>query len=180
MTTSRVVRLICTATIGGCVLACLAIAVAQSNGLVSVTVTALADEPSDHDIPLFKREDALPDYELSLIADDGSTRYLGTKPNSSADNGLTWTLDDAVSISQIASVRLTEQDKLVSDAIAEVHVLGDSVTANDYRFDFVCAHSFSAGLTAFFRTPIGIAVCVAFGIAILLITISNSSWTTPL
>ncbi len=169
----RYARLVCTATICVCVLACIAIAVSRSNGLISVTVTSLGEEPTDRVFPLFKRDEALPDYELSLVADDGSERYLGTKPNTSAVNGLTWTLNETVPVSQIASIRLTERDKVVSDAVAEVHILGDSATANDYRFDFVCARSFSVGLSAFFRTPIGIAVCIAVCIPILYVISSN-------
>lgn len=75
-------RLVCSAVICGAVLSCVVVAALRSKGLVAVKVTALADEPSDHNIPLLKRVEALPDYELSILHDDGSSRYLGTKPNS--------------------------------------------------------------------------------------------------
>ena len=173
MKTWNTARLVCSAVICIAVLSCVAIAAMRSKGLVAVRVTALADELSDHDVPFLKRNEALPDYELSILSDDGSSCYLGTKPNTSASGGLTWTLDTTVPVSLIASVRLVEKDKLVSDTIAEVHVVADSVTSNDYRFDFDCQHSFAAGLAAFFRTPVGIAICIALVIAILYVLLSN-------
>ena len=134
-----------------------------------------AAEPTDHNIPLVKQREALPDYELSLIGDDGDARYLGVKPDESAAAGLTWKLDDPVSISQIATVRLREKDKIVSDALAEVHISGPSVESNGYRFEFKTERSVSVGVHAFFATPIGIAIVAAFGIAVLLIILANFS-----
>jgi len=171
----RITGRVCSAVIIASVLACVGIAIARSNGLVSVTVTALDPdaEPSDHSIPLVKQREALPDYELTLIGDRGDVRYLGVKPDESAAAGLIWLLDDPVSISQIATVRLREKDQLLSDQLAEVHVSGPSVEANGYRFDFMIARSVGVGVRAFFTTPIGMAITVAFGLAVLLIILSR-------
>lgn len=171
----RLTGWVCSGVVVASVLACVGIAMVRSIGLVAITVTALEPdkEPTDHNIPLVKRREALPDYELSLLGDDGHARYLGVKPNESAAAGLTWQLDDPVNVSQIAAVRLREKDALMSDALAEVQVLGPSLESNGYRFEFKTERSIAVGLHAFFTTPIGIAVTVAFGIAVLLIIISN-------
>ena len=175
MTAWRVTAWVCSGVLVGSVLATVGIATVRSNGLVAVTVTALdpSKEPSDHNLPLVKRREALPDYELSLLGDDGHARYLGVKPNESAAAGLTWHLDDPVSVSQIAAVRLREKDTVMSDALAEVQILGASVDSNGYRFDFTTERSVGVGVQAFFTTPIGIAIAAAFGIAVLLIILSN-------
>jgi hypothetical protein len=132
-----------------------------------------AKEPTDHNLPFVKRREALPDYELSLISDDGNVRYLGVKPDESAAAGLTWQLDAPVSISEIASVRLREKDAVMSDSLAEVQIRGDSVESKGYRFEFKTERSFAVGVRAFFSTPIGIAIVVAFGIATVVIILSN-------
>jgi hypothetical protein len=175
MSAWRITGWVCSGVIVASLLATVAIAAVRSIGLVAVTVTALdpKKEPSDHDIPLVKRHDALPDYELSLLGDDGDARYLGIKPNESAAAGLTWQLDDSVSISQIAAVRLREKDAVVSDALAEVHIIGESVQSNGYRFDFTTERSLGVGMQVFFTTPIGISITTAFGAAVLLIIVSR-------
>ena len=157
------------------VVACIGMAAARSRGLTAVTVTATdpAKEPVDHRIPGWKQQDALPDYELSLINDRGGVRYLGVKPNTSAAGGLTWELDDPVSTSQVATIRLREQDKIVSDALAEVHLSRTAVESNGYRFEFATETSVGVGVRAFFLTPIGIAIAAAFGIAVLLVILAN-------
>jgi hypothetical protein len=173
----RITGRVCAVVVLVSVLACVWMAIARSRGLVAVTVTALdpAAEPSDHKIPFVKQREALPDYELSLIGDDGDSRYLGVKSDESAAAGLTWQLDDPVSVSQIAAVRLREKDKMVSDEVAEVHVSAPSVESNGYRFDFKTSRSIGVGVRAFFATPIGIAIMTAFGIAVLLIVLANFS-----
>ncbi|MEO2032947.1 MAG: hypothetical protein ABGZ35_12750 [Planctomycetaceae bacterium] len=167
----QITKLVCCGVVIFSVLSCVGIAVVRSNGLTQVTVTALnADaEPRDHRIPLFKRKDALPDYEIVVSLNSGGAMYLGAKPNTSAVDGLTWTLNNPVSVSEVAGVRLQDQDKVVSDAITEVQVTSDSVSTTDYRFDFRTEHSASVGIKAFFLTPIGMAISAAFFIAVLLI-----------
>jgi len=148
---------------------CAIVAFNRSRALVAVTVTAIdpAQEPSDHDIPFLKRDEALPDYALYLLDDNGNARFLGVKPNESAENGLSWTLDEPRSISLISTVRLTEKDKLISDELAEVHITSDTVETDQYRFEFQVNRSFAAGVDGFFRTPIGMTIAIAIGIAVL-------------
>jgi hypothetical protein len=171
----RLTGWVCSCVIVATVLASVGMATVHSVGLVAVTVTALHPdkEPTDHNIPFVKRREALPDYELSLLGDDGHARYLGVKPDESAAGGLTWQLDDPVSISWIAAVRLREKDAVVSDALAEVQILGPSVEANGYRFDFKTERSIAVGVRAFFTTPIGIAIAAGFAVAVALIIVSN-------
>jgi len=171
----RLTGWVCATVVVLSVAASVLMAIGRSWSLVSVTVTALdpSKEPSDHDIPLFRRREALPDYELSLIDDRGHVRYLGVKPDESAAAGLTWRLDAPVSVSQIAAVRLREKEMLVSDSIAEVQIVEPPVESNGYRFSFVTERSFGAGLQAFFATPIGIAIAVGFSIAVILIVIAS-------
>ena len=97
---------------------------------------------------------------------------MGAKPDTSAAKGLTWQVSEPVSVADVASVRLEEQDKLISDALAEVQITGDSVTANGYRFDFVTERSAVVGIKSFFGTPIGMAIVVGFCLAVVLIVVT--------
>lgn len=166
----RITRLICCGVVAISILSCVAIAAARSNGLTQVTVVALDPgvEPRDHDIPLLKQKDALPDYELVVYLSSGLTIDLGTKPNTSAVDGLEWTLNEPVSVSEVAGVRLQDQDKLISDTITEVQITGDSAEADGYRFTFTTERSAAVGVSSFFRTPIGMAIFAAFFVAVLL------------
>jgi len=154
--------------------ACIVMAALRSNGLTKITVTALdaASEPRDHNLPLIKQKEALPDYELTLILTRGDKVRLGAKPDTSAVDGLTWSLSDSVSIADVASVRLREQDKVISDAVAEVQILGASTTANGYRFDFTSKRSASVGVNSFFGTPIGKAIACGLCVVVLLVILS--------
>ncbi len=170
----QVTKLICCGVVSMSVLACVIVAVIRSTGLTEVRVTALSeeDEPRDHNIPLFKKSDALPDYEIIIILNQGGKVRLGAKPNTSAVNGLTWKLSKPVSLAEISGLRLQDQDKLVSDAITEVQVESESVTSGNYRFDFTTKRSFGIGIVSFFETPVGMAICGAFAIAVMLIICS--------
>jgi hypothetical protein len=154
--------------------ACVVLAAINSTGLSAVRVTALEDtvEPKDHNLPLVKQKEALPDYELIVVLRSGGTVKLGAKPDTSADEGLTWTLTEPVAISDIASIRLEEQDKLLSDAIAEVQFATEPVTDKGYEFSFTTERSFGMGVQAFFRTPMGLAIVGALFVAIVLVLIS--------
>ncbi|MHC4400935.1 MAG: hypothetical protein ACYTG0_14760 [Planctomycetota bacterium] len=170
----RLTGWLCAGVIGVSVVACVIMAAIRSNGLVQITVTALdeASEPRDHNLPFIKKKEALPDYELILILSDGGKVRLGAKPDTSAIDGLTWHVNDPVSITDVASVRLQERDKLVSDAVAEVQVLDESVTENNCRFDFTSERSISVGVQSFFATPIGMAIAAGFCIAVFLMLVS--------
>lgn len=167
----RVATWVCSGVIVISVLACVTIAFNRSTGLVGITVTALdkAAEPKDHNIPFIKQTEALPDYQISVIKTDKERLHLGSKPNTSAVNGLAWLLPDPVSTSDIASILLEDQDKIDSDKLAEVQPLSESVTSGNYRFEFKTERSFSVGVQSFFKTPIGIAISTGFTIAILLL-----------
>lgn len=154
--------------------ACIVLAVLNSVGLWAVRVTALEGtvEPKDHNLPLVKQTEALPDYELIVVLRSGGTVKLGAKPDTSAADGLTWTLTEPVAVSDIASIRLEEQDKLVSDAVAEVPFSAGPVTEKGYEFHFTTTRSFGVGVQAFFRTPVGVAITGAFFLAIVLVLVS--------
>ncbi|QDT33059.1 hypothetical protein [Thalassoglobus polymorphus] len=170
----EITKLICCGVVAISVLSCVVVAVIRSTGLTEVRVTAISEEeePRDHNIPLFKKTDALPDYEIILILNQGGKVRLGAKPNRSAANGLTWKLSKPVSLAEISGLRLQDQDKLVSDAITEVQIESQSVTSGNYRFDFTTKRSFGIGLVSFFETPVGMAICGAFAIAVMLIICS--------
>ena len=156
------------------VLACIILAAIRSVGLESVSVTAIdaKAEPRDHSIPLIKQKEALPDYEIVVHRTDGEKVKLGTRPNESAANGLTWKLNQPIAVVEIAGIRLLDQDKLVSDEIAEVQLTADTVVEGNYRFEFESARSFGVGVGSFFRTPIGKAITGAFFAAIVLLILS--------
>lgn len=170
----RVCGWICVGVVILSVASCVALSAFQSVALTDITVTALEpeSEPKDHGIPFIKQLDALPDYELRLMLKRGGTLRLGAKLNSSASEGLTWNLYHPVSVHRISTIRLQEQDKIISDALAEVEFADGSVTQNGYRFDFATERSFSTGLDAFFDLPIGKAIAAGFAIAILLLILS--------
>ncbi len=141
--------------------------------MTKITVTALDKdaEPRDHDIPFLKQKEALPDYRISLLTTNQRQFDLGFKPNESAIGGLSWQLPDPMSTAEITSVRLTEKDKMVSDSIAEVQLTGNTITNGNYKFTFTTERSFAVGVRSFFKTPIGIAILVAFGLAVLVFMI---------
>lgn len=170
----RITGYVCGAVVVGSVLGCVALAISKSTGLIAVKVTALnaANEPVDHPIPLVKRKEALPDYALALVMRDGRKVGLGTKPDTSAASGLEWRLSDPVSVANITSVRLREQDKFMDDAVAEVQISSNSATENGYRFDFMTERSAAVGLASFFETAIGKAIVGAFFVAVLLMLVS--------
>ncbi len=171
----RIAGWICGGVIACSVVACLVMAAMRSNGLVTVTVTALdqAAEPRDRVIPLVnKKHEALPDYEVVVNLNDGQTIRLGAKPNSSAVDGLTWQLSNPVSVAEVASLRLQDQDALVSDTLAEVQITGDWAVQENYRFDFTLQRSLSVGIQSFFHTLIGKAIVAGFFVAILLMVLS--------
>ncbi len=173
--TWRIAGWICCGVIACSVFACIVMAAIRSNGLATVTVTALdqANEPRDPVVPLVNKEtDALPDYEVIVNLSDGQRVKLGAKPNNSAVEGLTWELSNPVSVAEIASVRLQEQDVVVADAITEVHIAGNSLIDAGYRFDFSFERSLSVGIQSFFHTPIGKAIVGGFFVAIILMVLS--------
>ena len=156
------------------VLSCVVLAAVRSEGLTQIKVTALDanEEPRDHDLPLFKQKDALPDYEVLVISQDGFKTNLGAKLNTSAKAGLIWKLSEPISIHEIASIRLQDQDKIISDAIVEVQLTDKSVVSGNYRFDFQTERSAAVGVESFFGTPIGLAIAGAFLIAVILVLLS--------
>lgn len=172
----RAVSWICTAVLVTSIVLSVVIAGANSVGLTDVTVTALepAKEPVDHNVPLINRREALPDYELTIRLTKGQPIHLGAKPDNSAANGLTWHLDEPVCVSEIASIRLDEQDKFLSDAVAEVQVTDVSTTENGFRFEFRRERSVAVGLRSFFATPIGKAISGAVFLAVALMITSRT------
>lgn len=167
----RATKMIVLSTIALSVVSCFVIAAIRSEGLAKVTVTALdeAAEPVDHDLPLIKSVEALPDYSLIVNLTDGSQIKLGTRPNRSAIGGLAWQIANPVSIYDISSIRLEDEDTFLSDTIEEISLANDVVIAGNYRFEFETERSFAVGIASFFKTPIGIAITTAFSIAILII-----------
>ena len=141
----------------------------RSTGLSLITVTALdaKAEPRDHHLPLLKQKEALPDYQIFVILQNSRRLNLGTKPDQSAVEGLNWSLASPVSVNDIASIRLQDDDKLVSDAVSEVQIEGRSITEGNYRFEFHTERSISVGIHSFFQTAIGMAISTAFFVAVL-------------
>ncbi|QDT44217.1 hypothetical protein Pan241w_43250 [Gimesia alba] len=167
----RIVSWVCGTVILVSVFSCIVMAVLRSEGLREIKVTALDAElePRDHSLPLIKKFDALPDYEI-LVRTEGLFRTnLGAKPNKSAQEGLTWRLKELIPVSEITSICLQDQDKVISDALVEVQITGPSVVAGNYRFDFQTEHSAELGVKSFFKTPVGQAISIAFTISIIIV-----------
>lgn len=170
----RFIGKICSWTLAGSIGACLIIAGLRSSGLTEVAVTALdaEAEPRDHGLPFVKKKDALPDYQVLVVLHEGRRINLGAKPNTSATSRLVWKLSDPVSSTDIATIRLQDQDKVVSDVLAEVHYSDSPVESGNYRFEFRTERSFNVGLQSFFGTPIGKAISAAIVIALLIVILS--------
>ncbi|QDT80711.1 hypothetical protein Mal35_41850 [Gimesia maris] len=160
--------------VAGSILACVIIAAVRSECLTQVKVTALdaAAEPRDHDLPLIRQKEALPDYELLIITQERIGVKLGAKPDTSAVKGLVWKLNQPIGIHDIVGIRLQDQDKLISDALVEVPFSRDPVVAGNYRFEFQTVYSVQVGVQSFFQTPIGLTIAFAFVIAVLLILVN--------
>lgn len=167
----RLTGWLCFSVIATSVILTVALSAYRSTGLARIKVTALSveAEPRDHRLPLFKQKEALPDYQVLVILREGGRLNLGTKPDRSAVKGLDWNLGSPVSLTDIASIRLQDDDKLVSDVIAEVQVEGEEVVDGNYRFEFHTQRSIAVGIQSFFRTAIGQAIAAAFFVAVLLI-----------
>ena len=170
----RFAKLFCLGVIVLSVLSCVALAVVRSVGLTRITVTALDEkaEPRDLGIPFVDQEKSLPDYRVTVKTCSGSKVDLGVKLNTSGVDGLQWQLPSPISTADVASVRLDDEDTVVSDAIVEVQFLDDPVTSGNYRFEFETQRSFGVGVQSFFKTPIGIAIAGAFAIAVFILVFS--------
>jgi len=149
------------------------IGASKNKGLETITVTAISadKEPKDHNIPLFKRKEALPDYEVHVVYKNERTETLGARPNMSAANGITWTCSEPIAIYEIASIRLSDKDQMSSDVLQEVSIGKGEVTSGNYVFKFETASSASIGLWSFFKTPLGLAILGVVAIAVLLMLI---------
>ncbi|MFZ9091620.1 MAG: hypothetical protein ACO3FE_16200 [Planctomycetaceae bacterium] len=169
----KIMRSICSVVILLSVLGCIIVAYQQSVGLTAVTVTSLnpENEPRDPGLPLLDQKHTLPDYAVRIQLTSGRKIDLGSKPNTSAAEGLTWQLNEAVAVSSITSVVLREQDQVVSDTLEEVQVTADLVRTDSWQFQFQTQKSFATGLRAFFGTPIGLAICAAFFVAAFLMAL---------
>ena len=170
----RLCSWVCVSVVILSVASCIVLSIFQSVAITDITVTAIDPlaEPKDHGVPFLKQVEALPDYELRLRLRHGGTVNLGAKPNSSAAGGLTWHLYQPVSVRGVSTIRLQEQDKLISDALAEVEYSDAPITQNGYRFAFVTERSYATGLETFFDLPIGKAIAAGFTIAIFLLILS--------
>lgn len=167
----RLTGWLCFSVIATSVILTIALSAYRSTGLARIKVTALAAEaePRDHRLPLFKQKEALPDYQVLVFLREGGHLNLGTKPDRSAVEGLDWSLGSPVSLNDIASVRLQDDDKVVSDVIAEVQIDSEEVADGNYRFEFHTQRSIGVGIQSFFQTAIGTAISAAFFVAVLLI-----------
>lgn len=170
----RITSWICAGFIILCLISCIVVAAQRSTALTQVTVRVLdpAAETRDHHVPLIKQKEALPDYELIITFNDGRTLRLGERPDTSAAVPITWHPSDLPPVNDIATIQLVEQDQVISDLIADVEVRGETVIENGYQFDFTTEHRFATGLSSFFKTPIGLAIMMGFGLAVFLMVVS--------
>ncbi|QDU04696.1 hypothetical protein V6x_44260 [Gimesia chilikensis] len=168
-----ITSLVCSGVVLFSVLACVALAAWQSEGLTQVKVTALdaGKEPRDHGIPLLKQKEALPDYEVQIVTQDLFNHKLGARPNQSATDGLVWNLSSPVAIHEIVGIRLLDQDQLVSDTLVEVPFSRQPIEIENYRLEIQTAHSAAVGVNSFFRSPLGVTIATAFVLAIIVICI---------
>jgi len=171
----QMLRWLCGVVIVICIAASIGVSFARSRCLSSIKVTAIdpSIEPRDHKIPFFKQKEALPDYQIVIRnRNRWISSKLETKVDQSAVDGLNWQLAHPISFKDISLIQLRDKDKIISDPIAEVSVLGDSIEEAGYRFDFSFERSLSVGFTSFFDTQVGMAIMTGF-CSVIVILISS-------
>ncbi len=195
---AKITGILCASVIFLSVISCIIMAAIRSHGLTKITVTATvnAKEPIDSKFSFLDPEklkflnkvkqellkkakkevvnnkDEPPDYELILNLQNEKPLKLGVIPNTSAIKGLTWYLNEPVSVKDVVSIQLKEQDKRSSDLIAEVQIVGDFTSENGYRFECFSERSMEIGVKSFFGTPVGKAISAGFTIAILIVVLA--------
>ncbi|MAT15150.1 MAG: hypothetical protein CMJ46_07750 [Planctomyces sp.] len=164
----KLVGWICVGLLIAAVASSLYMAKLRSTTLKSVKVTFVGEEElRDHDLPLIKQREALPDYGLYLNHRRHGRILLNTHLDQSAKEGLAWDDFEEYSVEDISAVRLFDEDKIISEDLAEVRISAEPVTLNEYQFEFTVEESFDVGLKSFWDTPVGTAVIWSIGIVLL-------------
>lgn len=119
-----------------------------------------------------------PDYELKVTHRKGgrvfaTTDSLGVKPNESANEGLSWTLSDPISLPDVSVIELIDRDVVLSDTLVTVSGPFDQqADAGNYRFEFDTATDPAIGFASFATTSLGerllFAIVLALVMAIIL------------
>lgn len=161
-----------------CILLLLLLVLSVMNGetLKAVEIRLLPDQAdyNDRRIPLLtKGADYLPDYQLQYQLGD-HWNNIGTIPNKSAKDWLTYDLAVEPCRSLVQRVRVVEDDPLEDDLLDEVALLPSTAQGTMFEFRFHSGYSFKAGLDWFFDTPIGKAIAVGISIAIALLVLSKT------
>ena len=129
---------------------------------------AVPDEPWDKELGAAGR---LPDYALR-VARFGPDRQLGLHRDTSAADGLTFTLPEPARAGELGELVLVEVDPVLDDELARFQPADGPRVSNGYELTRVTQRSFNAGFWHFAGTPIGNAIMVGIAIAVLLVILA--------
>lgn len=135
---------------------------------VSVQVRDAAGEHRDLSVLGIGKADALPDYRLEIVERGGRRTPLAVRANTSAKDPIEWTVPDPVSVRDVVSLRLVDQDPGVDDVLDEVQVDGERLETERYTYGVTTERTLDAGLRSFVETPVGLALALGIGAAVFL------------
>lgn len=149
--------------------------IANSETLAAIRIKLLDGQTDrmDRKLPLIMSAgEELPDYRAEILIQD-HWHEVGTIPNSSARDWLSYHLSDQPNALLVQRLRIVEDDKLSDDLVDEVSVVGDTAQGTVFTYAFEHSASFKAGMDWFAGTALGKTIFTAIGIAVLLAVLAH-------
>lgn len=142
----------------------------NASKLSSVSVSLLPDgiEHVDKTFMKIGEDDKAADYQLKIRSTKDGWLDLGTYSNTPIGTGLSFKPSDNHPTRTLQEVQLLDQDKIESDVLDQGPLENGHYTGSNYQFEVESEFSIEAGLHWFFATPVGIAILVGIGIAVLI------------
>jgi hypothetical protein len=147
---------------------------ANADAITQVRLRLLAgsEEPRDHQLPGFGDDDLLPDYMLRVYTGD-RWRQIGTRPNTSAKDWLTFPVTDPMPLRHAFEFQLIEDDKLEDDVLEVVPIIGNRLKGKNFEYEVSTEGSLKSGMEWFFETSVGKAISlgITIGIVVLILAV---------
>lgn len=142
----------------------------NSTQLSTVSVILLPDGVEHVDKTFLKigEADKAADYQLRVRSTKEGWLDLGTFANTPIGTGIDFKPSDTYPTRTIQEVQLLDHDKIESDILDQGPIENKQYTGSNYQFKIESEFSIEAGLHWFFATPVGIAILVGIGIAVLI------------
>jgi hypothetical protein len=143
-------------------------------GLTAVRVQLKpgVDEPGDHHLLGVGGKDKLPDYELEVRGGDRWVS-LGGRRNTSAKDGLEFSVKEPLPLRKVEELRLVEQDHMENDVLDRLPVNGEKLAGKAFDFEIKSAESWSVGAQWFWDSAIGKAILAGITIAVVITILAN-------